>query len=64
MKLDDYIKQLEDLKSKYGNVEVKVNRIFECSDLSINDTFQKPELPYYDKKKKSVIVYREFYDYR
>ena len=64
MKLDDYIKQLEDLKSKYGNVEVKVNRIFECSDLSINDTFKEPELPYYDKKKKSVIVYREFYDYR
>ena len=63
MKLDDYIKQLEDLKSKYGNVEVKVNRIFECSDLSINDTFKEPELPYYDKKKKSVIVYREFYDY-
>ena len=60
MKLDDYIKQLEDLKSKYGNVEVKVNRIFECSDLSINDTFKEPELPYYDKKKKSVIVYREF----
>ena len=64
MKLDDYIKQLEDLKSKYGNVDVKVNRIFECSDLSINDTFKEPELPYYDKKKKSVIVYREFYDYR
>ena len=64
MKLDDYVKQLEDLKSKYGNVEVKVNRIFECSDLSINDTFKEPELPYYDKKKKSVIVYREFYDYR
>ena len=64
MKLDDYIKQLEDLKSKYGNVEVKVNRIFECSDLSINDTFKEPELPNYDKKKKSVIVYREFYDYR
>ena len=64
MKLDDYIKQLEDLKSKYGNVDVKVNRIFECSDLSINDTFNEPELPYYDKKKKSVIVYREFYDYR
>ena len=64
MKLDDYIKQLEDLKSKYGNVNVKVNRIFECSDLSINDTFTEPELPYYDKKKKSVIAYREFYDYR
>lgn len=64
MKLIDYIKQLEDLKSKYGDVDVKVNRIFECSDLSINDTFKEPELPYYDKKKKSIIVYREFYDYR
>ena len=64
MKLDDYIKQLEDLKSKYGNVDVKVNKTYECSDLSINDTFKEPELPYYDKKKKSVIVFSEFYEYR
>ena len=64
MKLDEYIKLLEDLKSKCGNVDVKVNITYECSDLSINDTFKEPELPYYDKKKKSVIVYSEFYEYR
>ena len=63
MKLDDYIKQLEDLKSKYGNVDVEVNRTFECADLSINDTFQKPELPYYDEEQKSVIIYSEFMSY-
>ena len=64
MKLDDYIKLLEDLKSKYGNVDVKVNKTYYYSDLSINDTFKEPELPYYDKKKKSVIVYSEVYEYR
>ena len=64
MKLIDYIHHLQQLYDKHGDVDVKVNRIFECSDLSINDTFKEPELPYYDKKKKSVIVYREFYDYR
>ena len=29
-----------------------------------NDTYEDPKLPYYNKKKKSIIVYREFYDYR
>ena len=64
MKLDDYIKQLEDLKSKYGNVDVKVNKTYECFDLSTNDTYSDPEEPYYDKKKKIVIVNSEFYEYR
>ena len=64
MKISEYIKYLHELKNKHGDADVKVNRIFECSDLSINDTLEEPELPYYDKKKKSVIVYREFYDYR
>ena len=63
MKLDDYIKQLEDLKSKYGNVDVKVNITYECSDLSINDTFKEPELPYYDEEQKSIIIYSEFMSY-
>lgn len=64
MKISEYIKCLQELKNKHGDVGVKVNITYECSDLSINDTFNDPELPYYDKKKKSVIVYREFYDYR
>ena len=64
MKISEYIKCLQELKTEHGDVEVEVNRIFECSDLSINNTFKESELPYYDKKKKGVIVYREFYDYR
>ena len=60
MKLDDYIKQLEDLKSKYGDVEVKINKTYECSDLSINDTFSDPEKPEYNKRKKCIVIYREF----
>lgn len=63
MKLSEYIKHLQDLQKKHGNVDVEVNRTFECSDLSINDTFNEPELPYYDKKKKSIIIYSEFYNY-
>lgn len=64
MKISEYIQCLQELKNKHGDVDVKVNITYECSDLSINDTFKEPELPYYDKKKKSVIVYREFHDYR
>lgn len=64
MKLDDYIKQLEDLKSKYGNVDVKVNITYECSDLSINDTFNDPEKPEYNKHQKCIVIYREFSFYR
>ena len=64
MKISEYVQYLQDLKNKHGDVDVKVNRIFECSDLNINDTYEDPKLLYYNKKKKSVIVYREFYDYR
>ena len=64
MKISEYVQYLQKLQNKHGDVDVKVNITYDCSDLSINDTFKEPELPYYDKKKKSVIVYREFYDYR
>ena len=60
MKLDDYIKQLQDLKSKYGNVDVKVNETFECMDLSINDTYSDPEEPYFDDDQECVVVYYEY----
>ena len=60
MKLDDYIKQLEDLKSKYGNVDVKVNKTYECFGLSINDTFKDPEKPEYNKRQKCIVIYSNF----
>ena len=41
LKISEYIKYLQELKNKHGDVDVKVNRIFECSDLSINDTFEE-----------------------
>ena len=64
MKISEYVQYLQELENKHGDVDVKVNITYECSDLSINDTFKEPELPYYDKRKKSVIVYSEFHDYR
>ena len=63
MKISEYIQCLQKLQNKHGDVDVKVNRTYECDDLSINDTFKEPELPYYDKEQKSVIIYSEFYDY-
>ena len=63
MKISEYIQCLQELKNKCGDVDIKVNRTFECADLSINDTFKEPELPYYDEEQKSVIIYSEFYDY-
>lgn len=63
MKISEYVQYLQELKDEHGDVDVEVNRTFECADLSINDTFQDPELPYYDKEQKSVIIYSEFYDY-
>ena len=63
MKLDEYIKQLEDLKSKYGNVEVKINKTYECSDLSINDTYKDPEKPEYNKGQKCIVIYSNFLSY-
>ena len=63
MKISEYIQCLQELKNKHGDVDVKVNRTFECADLSINDTFEDVEKPIYDKEQKSVIIYSEFYDY-
>ena len=60
MKLDDYITQLEDLKSKYGNVDVKVNETYECFDLSINDTYSDPEEPHFDDDQECVVVHYEY----
>ena len=42
MKISEYIKCLQELKNKHGDVDVKVNITYECSDLSINDTFNEP----------------------
>lgn len=63
MKISEYIQYLQEFKNKHGDIDVKVNKTYECSDLSINDTFPDPELPYYDKERKSVIIYSVFYDY-
>ena len=63
MKLDDYVKQLEDLKSKHGNVEVKINKTYECFDLSINDTYSDPEEPYFDDDQECVVLYSDFLSY-
>ena len=63
MKISDYIRHLQELKNKHGDVDVKVNRTFECADLSINDTFEDVEKPIFDEEQKSVIIYSEFYDY-
>ena len=64
MKISEYIKYLQNLKNKHGDIEIEINREIECSDLSTVDTFETPEKPYYNKKRKSVIIYREFYIYR
>ena len=63
MKISEYIQCLQELKNKHGDVDIKVNRTFECADLSINDTFEDVEKPIFDEEQKSVIIYSEFYDY-
>ena len=60
MKLDKYINILEDLKSKCGNVDVKINKTYECFDLSINDTYSDPEEPYFDDDQECVVVHYEY----
>ena len=64
MKISEYIKYLQDLKNKHGDTEIEINREYECSDLSINNTFGTPEKPYYNKKRNSVIIFRDFEFYR
>ena len=63
MKVSQYIKQLQDLQDKHGNIDVKVNITYECSDLSINDTYKDPEKPEYNKGQKCIVIYSEFMSY-
>lgn len=56
MKISEYVQYLQELKNEHRDVDVKVNRTFECSDLSINDTFKEPGLPYDDKYQKWLVI--------
>ena len=64
MKISEYIKLLQNLKNKHGDIEIEINKEYECYDLSTNDTYKTPEKPYYNKKRNSVIIYRDFSFYR
>lgn len=60
MKIKEYIKLLQNLENKHGDIEIEINKEYECYDLSINNTYETPEKPYYNKKRNSVIIYRDF----
>ena len=60
MKISEYIQHLQELKNEHGELEVKVNKTYECIDLSINDTFEDVKKPFYDKKQKCVVVLSEY----
>ena len=66
MKISEYIKYLQDLKSEHGDIEIEIeiNKEIKCFDLSTVDTYETAEKPYYNKKRNSVIIYREFDIYR
>ena len=63
MKISEYIKQLQDMQNKHGDVEVKINKTYECSDLSINDKFNDPPELEYNKKRNCVLILSEFIFY-
>lgn len=63
MKISEYIQYLQELENKHGDVDVKVNITYECSDLSINDTFKEPEKPEYNKRQKCIVIYSNFLSY-
>lgn len=66
MKISEYIKYLQELKNKHGDIEIEIeiNKEIECFDLITVDTYETAEKPYYNKKRNSVIIYREFNVYR
>ena len=63
MKISEYIQYLQALKNKHGDVDVKVNKTYECADLSINDTYEDVEQPIFDKEQKCVVIFDEFLSY-
>lgn len=62
MKIKEYIKLLQNLKNKHGDIEIEIeiNKEIECFGLSTVDTYETAEKPYYNKKRNSVIIYRDF----
>ena len=63
MKVSQYIKQLQDLQDKHGNIDVKVNKTYEWNDLSIKDTYKSAEKPFYNKKQNCIVIEIEFIGY-
>ena len=51
MKISEYIQHLQELKNEHGDSEVKVNKTYECIDLSINDTFEDAKSHFMTKGK-------------
>ena len=39
MKISEYIKLLQNLKSEHGDVEIEINREYGCYDFAITITF-------------------------
>lgn len=60
MKVSEYIKLLQDLKTKHGDVDVTINNVYECEDLSINDTYEEAKEPTYSKKHKCISIAYNF----
>lgn len=60
MKISEYIEQLQDIQNKHGDVDVEINRIYECIDLRTSSTFESVDKPFYDEKHNCVIVHKEF----
>ena len=63
MKISEYVQYLQELKNKCGDVDVKVNITYECSDLSINDVYEDTEKPKYDKGQNCIVIYSNFLSY-
>lgn len=60
MKLSEYIEQLQELQNQYCDVDVKINKIYECIDLTSNSTYESVDAPFFDKNHNCVIVHTEF----
>lgn len=63
MKLSEYIKYLQDLQKKHGNVDVMVNNMYECADCSIYEKCVKTDKPYYKEDENCVVIEDNYISY-
>ena len=60
LKISEYIKYLQELKNKHGDLDITVRTKCFHQNLDINENYTTPDKPYFDKYQKCYVIHSNF----